>query len=142
MRAGTENTPAIVGMGVALELASKEMVRHNERIEELRAQLASVLGEIPGLHINGDPDNRLPGILHATIDRANTSLLLMQMDMAGVAVSGGSACASGASVRSHVVSALGYRDENQADIRFSIGVENTESDINDAVAVLRRYLKR
>lgn len=142
MRAGTENTPAAVGMGAALELANKEMATSNAHIECLRARFASALSEIPGLHINGDPEKRLPGILHATIDHANTSLLLMQMDMAGVAVSGGSACASGASVRSHVVSALGYRDENQADIRFSIGMENTESEIDAAAAALRRYLRR
>lgn len=142
MRAGTENTPAIAGMGKAIELACSELHAETAKIIELRTRLARALAGIPGLYINGDPENRLPGILHVTIDQANTTTLLMQMDMAGVAVSGGSACASGASVRSHVVTALGYTDENQADIRFSIGKHNSESDIDAAAVILRRCLKR
>lgn len=142
LRAGTENTPAIVGMGCAIELACKEMSGESERIIRLREHLSESLLGIAGLYINGDFMNMLPGILHVTIDQASTSLLLMQMDMAGVAVSGGSACASGASVRSHVVTSLGYTDSNQADIRFSIGSCNTEGDIETAAAVLRRCLKR
>ena len=142
MRAGTENTPCIVGMGRALELACSEMPQEIERIAVLKDRLAAEIEDIPGLHINGDRGNSLPGVLHATIDAANTALLLMQMDMAGVAVSGGSACASGAAERSHVVTALGYTDDHQADIRFSLGKGNSESDIDAAAAALRRCLKR
>ena len=142
MRAGTENTPAIVGMGKAIELACAEMQDEAVRVSQLRGRLSAAICGIPGLHINGDPANMLPSILHATIDQANTSLLLMQMDMCGIAVSGGSACTSGASSRSHVARALGYTEDGQADIRFSIGKDNTESDIDAAAAALRRCLKR
>jgi len=142
MRAGTENTPAIVGMGKAIELACSEMENEELRIGGLRRALVSRLQEIPGIRLNGDPVSSLPGIVHATIDGADTALLLMQMDMQGVAVSAGSACTSGATERSHVIEALGFASVRQADIRLSIGRQNTETEIDAAVAILRRCLKR
>lgn len=142
MRAGTENTPAIVGMGKAVELACGDMEQEKETLLRLRMRLMKMLGRIPGVRINGDPDCSLPGIVHATIDDADTSMLLMQMDMNGIAVSAGSACTSGAAERSHVIEALGFDGSRQADIRFSIGRQNTENDIVTAAETLRRCLKR
>lgn len=142
MRAGTENTPAIVGMGRAVEIAVSNIEDACGYISKLRDDLQGKLEEIDGIRINGDRANRLPGHLHVTIDQANTQLLLMQLDMAGIAVSAGSACSSGAAERSHVIQAMGIAGENQADIRFSLGEANTASELEQVVEVLRRILKR
>ena len=131
LRAGTENTPAIVGM-----------TQTAARVSRLRDMLEEKLLAIPGVRVNGDRKNRLPGHLHVTIEDANPMPLLMQMDMAGIAVSSGSACTSGSAERSHVVTAMGIAGERQADIRFSIGEENTEEEMAAVADALRRILKR
>lgn len=141
LRSGTENVPAIVGMGKALSLACAHMPDASAYVGRLRHQLKLLLEEIPGVHIHGNFDCILPGHLHISIDHANSQLLLMRLDMEGIAVSSGSACASGAAVRSHVMEAI-HPDENQADLRFSIGESNTIEEITTAAAVLRRILKR
>ena len=142
MRAGTENTPGIVGMGCALRLASSGLEENARHVSQLRDALERELGGMPGVHVNGDRENRLPGHLHLTIDDADTSLLLMRLDMAGIDVSSGSACTSGATMRSHVIQALGTARDHQADIRFSLGASNTQADIDAAAAAMHRILKR
>lgn len=142
MRAGTENTPAIIGMGKAISLAVSKMDESAAYIRRLRDTMQDELETIEGIRINGDPQNRLPGHLHLTAENANTQLLLMRLDMEGIAASAGSACSSGASERSHVIEAMGIAGKHQADIRFSIGETNTTSEIDQAIAVLRRILKR
>ena len=142
LRAGTENTAGIVGMSTALRLSCKELQQEANRLTELRNRLESLVSGIPGVHVNGIGTDRLPGHVHLTIDDANTSLLIMQLDMMGIAVSGGSACASGAQERSHVMRAIGYRQENQADIRLTLGKNSSESEVDTAAAALRRCLKR
>lgn len=141
MRAGTENTPAIVGMGRAIALAADGMQTASAHASQLRDVLQQELETIPGARINGDVQNRLPGHLHVSFDGANTALLLMQLDMAGIAASEGSACSSGSTQQSHVIRAMGLDGDNQADIRFSIGEANTEEDIARTAAVLRRILR-
>ena len=69
-------------------------------------------------------------------------LLLMQLDMAGIAVSAGSACSSGAAERSHVITAMGLAKDHQADIRFSLGAENTREEIAVVLKAMQRILKR
>ncbi|MGN0774576.1 MAG: cysteine desulfurase family protein [Candidatus Ventricola sp.] len=142
LRAGTENTPAIIGMGKAIALAVQNMAKTAARVSQLRDALEEQLLSIPGVRINGDRENRLPGHLHVTIEGADSTPLLMQLDMAGIAVSSGSACASGAAERSHVVTAMGIAGDRQADIRFSIGEENTEEEMAAVADALRRILKR
>lgn len=142
LRAGTENTPAIVGMGRAIALAVQEMPETAAHVSRLRDALERDLLAIPGVRVNGDRESRLPGHLHVTIEGTNTALLLMRMDMAGIAVSAGSACTSGAAERSHVITAMGIAGDGEADIRFSIGAENTEREMAAAANTLRRILKR
>ena len=142
LRAGTENTPAIVGMGRAISMAVQSMTQTAARVSRLRDMLEEKLLAIPGVRVNGDRENRLPGHLHVTIEDANPMPLLMQMDMAGIAVSAGSACTSGSAERSHVVTAMGIAGERQADIRFSIGEENREEEMAAVADALRRILKR
>ena len=91
MRAGTENTPGIVGMGCALRLAVQDLDARMQRVGQLRDMLERELAGLRGVHVNGDRDNRLPGHLHLSIDDADTSVLMMRLDMAGIAASAGSA---------------------------------------------------
>lgn len=142
MRAGTENVPAIAGMGKALEISVQNMTVHAEKTAALRDALQARLESLGGVRVNGDQENRLPGHLHITIDGANATLLLMQLDMAGVAASAGSACTSGATERSHVIQAMGLAGENQADIRFSLSENNTIEEIAAVEQTLRRILKQ
>ena len=142
LRAGTENVPGIVGIGKALALSVQNMEEQAARISALRDELQARLVRLGGVRVNGDMENRLPGHLHISIEDANTSVLLMQLDMAGIAVSAGSACSSGAAERSHVIEAMGLTGERQADIRFSIGAENTGKELAAVEAAMRRILKR
>lgn len=139
LRAGTENTPAIVGMGQALRLACENMATENARLEALRNRFEEdILSRIPHARINGMPNNRLPGTLHVTFPNADTNMLLMRLDMEGIAASAGSACAAGAMERSHVIRAM--RVPEGADVRFSLGMENTQEDILKTVDALCRIL--
>lgn len=139
LRAGTENTPAVVGMGKAIALAEIELEQSDRRIEAMRNQLENeILRRIPSAIINGDPNHRLPGTLHVTFPGADTNMLLMRLDMEGIAVSAGSACAAGARERSHVIRAM--RVPEGADVRFSLGRENDETQIRQTVDALCRIL--
>lgn len=140
LRAGTENTPAIVGMGKALTLACCKMTESRKHVSMLRDRLQHALEDIPGVSVNGDPDHRLDGHLHLSVDGANSQLLLMRLDMEGIAASSGSACASGSLARSHVVEALGHAKPDQADIRFTIGENNTIEEIDRAAYAVRQIL--
>ncbi|MBQ4264701.1 MAG: aminotransferase class V-fold PLP-dependent enzyme [Clostridia bacterium] len=142
MRAGTENTPAIVGMGKAAVLSSRCMQQESAHVMALRDDLERKLLRIKGIRVNGDRTNRLPGHLHVSIGQANKTLLLMQLDLEGIAVSAGSACSSGAAIRSHVIEAMGLASDGQADIRFSIAAQNTTEEIDKTVTAIRRILKR
>lgn len=142
LRAGTENTPAIVGFAKALTLAAAYMDENAKHIASLRDSLEREVSDIPGVRINGRQAPRLPGHLHISIDGFNSQMLLMRLDMMGIAASAGSACASGAAERSHVIRAMGIDKENQADIRFSIGENNTLQEIEQVAAALKRILCR
>ena len=141
MRAGTENTAGIVGMGKAAELAKNLLEDDGRYITELReAMIAKAKSRIPGVRINGERAERLPGHVHMTVDGADSSLVIMQLDMMGIAASSGSACASGAAERSHVMKAMGIQGSNQADIRFTLGRQNTIEEINQAIDALTSIL--
>ncbi len=140
LRAGTENTPGIVGIGKAAELAVQELPISQKKTAALRDRLMNgILSSLPSARVNGSLENRLPGNLHLTFDNADTSLLLMRLDMEGIAASAGSACASGAVERSHVMTAIGA--PQGADLRLTIGVENTEEEISQTISALVRILK-
>jgi len=141
LRSGTENVPAIVGMAKALGLACEKMSVVSSHVSNLQRQLRALVEEIPGVHVNGGTDNILPGHLHISIDQASSQLLLMRLDMEGIAASSGSACASGANTRSHVMNAI-RPAADQADLRFSIGEDNTLEEIVATAAALLRILKR
>lgn len=141
MRAGTENIPGIVGMGKAMQLSLSSMSSDAEHISALRDILErEIVRSIPGVRVNGDAANRLPGHLHISIPNADANLLLMRLDMEGIAASSASACAAGAMERSHVIRAMGIDNENQADLRLTLGRENTMEEIEKTISALRRIL--
>ena len=137
-RAGTENVAGIVGMGVAARLAVPTMALEAERLAALRDHLeTAVLAAIPGTAINGARGQRVPNTTNISFDRTEAESLLIALDLAGIAVSTGSACSSGTLEPSHVLKAMGlppHRTQNS--IRFSLGHATTAADIDRVLAVL------
>jgi cysteine desulfurase len=130
-RAGTYNTLGIIGLGKAIEVASREMEEEVSRIRQLRDKLKEgILERIPDIHINGHPTDCLPGTLNVSFPGAEGEAILLYLDMEGIEVSTGSACASGSLEPSHVLLATGVGAElAHGSIRFSLGRENTEEDV-------------
>lgn len=143
MRAGTENVAAIVGMRRALEISLSHMPENTEKVTAMRDRLQhDILTRIPTAHINAAKAERLPGHLHISLDGLSSSLVLMRLDMMGIAASLGSACASGATARSHVLRAMGRSKDGQADIRLTLGADNTPEDLEAVVRALERIAIR
>ena len=138
LRAGTENVPAIVGMGKALEAACREMPETAERITRLRKKLIhGILYAIPDARLLGDPENRLPGNCCFQFPGVEGEALLLRMDLQGIAASSGSACTSGSVDPSHVLKAIGLKDmEAKGSLRMTLGKENTEEEIDTVLHVL------
>lgn len=140
MRPGTENVPAIVGMGKAIELAIQEIEDDMKRLASLRDLLEAQLMDIDGIRINGKDAKRLPGHIHLTVSGQESSMLLARLDMQGIAASAGSACASGSIKRSHVLESM-FPDEKQAaDIRLSLGCSNHAEQMRITAAALKEIL--
>lgn len=131
LRAGTENVPGIVGMGKAITVAAKEREENQQRIRELRDQMIrSVLERIPGSQLNGHPEKRLANNCHFSFAGIESEALLLRLDLAGISVSGGSACTSGSMEPSHVLQAIGLKDEMlKSGIRMTMGRETTREEI-------------
>ncbi|HEX5387938.1 MAG TPA: cysteine desulfurase family protein [Gemmatimonadales bacterium] len=141
VRPGTENIAGAVGFGAAAELAARERPAHVARLAALRARLRDALvAAVPdaSVTVDGDAsrDMQAPHILSLCVPGADSEALLMHMDLAGVAVSSGSACTTGAVEPSHVLTAMGVpRELAIGAIRFSLGRATTDADVNSAAAV-------
>ena len=137
-RAGTENVPGIIGMGVAAQYAQASMDEEGVRLAALRDRLEeAILRHVPGTAVNGDRDARVPNTTNISFERVEAESLLIALDLAGVAVSTGSACSSGTLEPSHVLKAMGFpAHRTQNSIRFSLGAANTETEIDRVIAVL------
>lgn len=137
-RAGTENVPAIVGMGKAIELAYENFDETTNRIIELREKLINgVLSTIPHVRLNGHRKERLPGNTNFSFSFIEGESLLLMLNMKGVAGSSGSACSSGSLDPSHVLLAIGL-DHGTAhgSLRLTLGAETTEEDIDYVLGIL------
>ena len=134
-RAGTENLPAIVGIGEAMEIAAKNQPANAEKMTRLRDRLiARLLESIPDVRLNGHPTERLPGNVNISVRYIEGEALLLRLDLAGIAASSGSACTSGSLDPSHVLLAIGLPHEiAHGSLRFSLSDTSTEADV-DAVA--------
>ncbi|MDO8679798.1 MAG: cysteine desulfurase family protein [Acidobacteriota bacterium] len=137
-RAGTENVPALVGLGVAAEAAGRTLAVEGERLTALRDRLeAGILSAIPGSARNGAQAPRVPNTSNISIERIESESVLIGLDLAGIAVSSGSACSSGTLEPSHVLKAMGLPHlRTLGSIRFSLGASNTEADIDRVIEVL------
>jgi len=130
-RAGTENTLGIIGLGRAVELRAVEMEAEGVRLRRLRETLKQgIQDRIPDVHFNGHQTDCLPGTLNVSFDGAEGESILLYLDLEGIAVSTGSACASGSLDPSHVLMAIGTPVERaHGSIRMSLGRDNTMEDI-------------
>ena len=130
LRAGTENTAGIVGLGFAAAIAAAELHEESGRLQALRDHLFALLQEIPGVRLNGAQDNRLPGNLNVAIEGVDHETLLIRLDLMGFAVSAGSACSAGSLESSHVLTAMGQTPEQAAQaIRVTLGRFTTEEEV-------------
>ena len=137
-RAGTENVAGIVGLGVAAQLAKTKMDAEARRLGPLRNRLEEeIVARIHGTAVNGAGSPRVPNTTNISFDRIEAESLLIALDLAGVAVSTGSACSSGTLEPSHVLKAMGFpAHRTQNSIRFSLGEANTEADVEQVLSVL------
>ena len=144
-RAGTENVPGIVGLGKAAKLASESFNNGAiERLAAMRDRLQRVvLSCIQGTTVNGDGAPRVPNTANIRFDDIDGESLVIALDLKGLAVSTGAACSSGAIEPSHVLIAMGLRPEQaRASIRFSLGKQTTEQDIDCAIQLLPETVAR
>ena len=143
-RAGTHNVPAIVSLGTAIAQMSKDTDKRSSYIKSLSDRLAhGILHKVPGTHLNGDREKRLAGNVNICFDGVEGESLLMMLDMKGICVSSGSACASGSLEPSHVLTAMGLdRAKARGSIRFSLNEENTGEEIEYILSVLPEIIDK
>lgn len=135
MRAGTENLYGIVGFARALELATERYAEDRSYISGLKGQMMEGLRQsVPGVAFHGDPEGEsLYTVLNVSFPRTERSeMIIYNLDMAGVCVSGGSACTSGAQQGSHVIRAI-YGADARVAVRFSFSRLNTAEEVDDVV---------
>jgi cysteine desulfurase len=143
-RAGTENAAGIAGLGAAAELAAGERLAQRDRLTALRERLwQGIERNIPHVRRNGHPERSLPGTLNVSFEYIEGEGILLSLDMKGIAASSGSACTSGSLEPSHVLAAMGVPTEiAQGSLRFSLGRDNTEEQMDYTVEVLSRAVAR
>ena len=143
-RAGTENVPGMVGLAKALEIAYRDMEEQSRYLKNLSEAFYKKLTQaIPDVFLNGDLEKRIPNTLNLSFKAVEGESIILSLDLKGVAVSTGSACASGSLEPSHVLSAMGIPPEIvQGAIRFSFGRENTMEDVDYVVGILPEIVSR
>jgi cysteine desulfurase len=143
-RAGTENTPAIVGMGHALETAAQRRVSAAARCLALSNRLvAGIIERVEHAILNGNPDQRLPNNVNFTFAGVEAEPLLMGLDLAGIAASSGSACTAASIEPSHVLLAMGHSDlEARSTLRLTVGPENTEDEVDYVVDIIANLVPK
>lgn len=140
MRGGTENVPGIVGLAKALEIAYEQMTEHQNYIQGLKSYMKKRLEEtIPGVEFNGEtsPEKSLYTVLNVSFPQSEIGdMLLFSLDIAGISVSGGSACSSGSDIGSHVLQAIGTSPDRPS-IRFSFSKYNTFEEIDFTIEKIK-----
>ncbi|MGO8694255.1 MAG: cysteine desulfurase family protein [Rectinemataceae bacterium] len=144
MRAGTYNNTGILGFGLAAELALRDLGVFSARVGELRARLAEGIRRlVPDTHVNGHPTAVLPNTLNVSFPGAEGEAILLSLDLEGIEVSTGSACASGSLEPSHVLMATGVGPEYaHGSIRFSLGRDTSAEDVDYVLEKLPPIIKR
>ena len=143
LRSGTENVASIVGFGKACQLAKDNMSQNQEQIRKLGRKLVfEILKEIPHTTLNGHPEKRIPNNIHFTFLGVNGEDLIIKLDENGIAASTGSACSVRVQKASRVLKAMGFSHEQiSGSLRLTIGVSNTEQEIDETVQVLKKVVK-
>ncbi len=143
-RAGTENVPAIVGFGKAVELRARYMAEEAERVSALRDRLwEGVRRVVPDVRLNGHPTRRLPGTLNMSFRGLEAESLILALDLKGIGVSAGSACTSGSLEPSYVITAMGIpADWALGAVRTSLGGGTTREDVDYVLEVLPPAVQR
>lgn len=143
-RAGTENVAGIVGLGKAVELATKNLEIYNQKLVELRNYyIAQIEEKVPDIKINGHRNMRLPGNANISFQSIIGEDLLLKLDEKGICASTGSACSAGTSDPSHVLLAIGLEKEfAQGSLRITLGEENTKEDIDYLVNCLEEIVPK
>ena len=141
-RAGTENTPAIVGLGEAARLAAEKITERTEKTAAMRdAFEQAVLARCPAAFVNGYSAKRLPGHSNFTFPGLDARALLVRLDLAGIAASAGSACTAGSPEPSHVLAAMGLTEkELRGSIRFTFGHNNTMAEALSAAETVGTFV--
>jgi cysteine desulfurase len=143
-RGGTENVPLIVGMAVALALAATEMEERHAHCLRLRERLIEgLLERLPDSLLNGDRNLRLPNNANLSFPGVDGEALLLSLDLLGIAASSGSACTTGSSEPSHVLTAIGLTPElARSSLRLTVGRHNTDDEIERAIAAVAETVER
>lgn len=139
-RAGTENVPGIVGLAEAIKNAYLEFEEKNKKVINLRDYFIEELNKInQNIRINGSLENRLPGNINVSFIGYDAVEILMRLDEYGICASSGSACSTGSTVPSHVLTSIGLsKEELDGTIRFTLGKENTKEEIDYTVKILKK----
>lgn len=137
-RAGTENLPAIVGLGEAIEIAAANQPVNSVKVSGLRDRLIhGILSAIPDARLNGHPTNRLPNNVNVSFEGVDAEALLLRLDLVGIAASSGAACAAGSRVTSHVLRAIGlHRGYAEGSLRLTLSELTTEAEVDEVLRVL------
>lgn len=142
-RAGTENVAGAVGMGAAIQLAVAERNDVVPRLAMLRDRLRDAVLALPNVELTGHPRKRLPGHLSVIARETDGAAVVMKLDLAGIACSTGSACTTGSTDPSHVLTALGYPDEEaRGSLRLSLGRTTTREDVDQAAVLVPETIAR
>jgi len=142
-RAGTENVAGAFGMAVAYDLARAEQPQTAPRLAALRDRLREAVTALPNVELTGHPRKRLPGHLSVIARETDGEALVLSLDLAGVAGSTGSACTTGSTEPSHVLTALGYpEEETRGSLRLTLGRTTTTADIDQAVTIVPQTISR
>ena len=142
MRGGTENVAGIMGLSKAVEIAYTHMQEHAAHIQNIKNHLMKRLEtELKGVEFNGDTKgNSLYTVLNVMLPETDDyEMMLMKLDMSGIAASAGSACSSGSNVGSHVIAALGKNIDRRPVIRFSFSKYNTTAEVDFCVETLKSF---
>jgi cysteine desulfurase len=143
LRSGTENVASIVGFGQACEIAQNHLNENMSLVKKLQSQLVKkILGEIPQVTFNGHLDSRLSNNAHFTFLGVNGEDLIIKLDEYGIAASTGSACSVNTQKASHVLESMGFSLEQiTGSLRLTVGIFNTEKEIEQAVEILKKVIK-
>lgn len=143
LRGGTTNVPAIVGLAEAYKKNVATVSASNEKIAKLSGLFLREISDMDGVEINGEQEERIPSVLNVRFCGVNNADFVYNMDLAGVSLAAGSACASASIKPSHVLLAMGKTDEEAKEcVRFSFGKNNTEEEICRAAALTKEIVAR